>query len=188
MPAESPSRTPVPSLSELFLAFVTMSLYGFGGVLPWARRVLIEEKRWMTAEEFNEAFALCQFLPGANIVNFSIVYGSRLHGPAGAAVALLGLVGPPVAIVITLGALYARFGEIDALRRILEGLAAAAAGLIIGTVAKMAEPLLRGPLTPAPFMVAIVFVAVVVMKWPLLWVLLGLAPLSIAIAWWWMRR
>ncbi len=188
MSADSPARAAVPSLSELFLAFVWMSLHGFGGVLPWARRVLIEEKRWMTAEEFNEAFALCQFLPGPNIVNFSIVYGSRLHGPAGAVVAFLGLVGPPVAIVIALGALYARFGELEALRRILEGLAAAAAGLIIGTVAKMAEPLVRGPVGPAPFVVVVVFAAVVVMKWPLLWVLLGLAPVSIAIAWWWMRR
>lgn len=189
MPSESPAGAAgVPPLSELFLAFASMSLHGFGGVLPWARRVLIEEKRWMTAEEFNEAFALCQFLPGPNIVNFSIVYGSRLHGPTGALVAFLGLVGPPVAIVIALGAIYARYGEIDALRRILAGLAAAAAGLIIGTVAKMAEPLLRGPLSPAPFVAAVVFVAVVVMKWPLVWVLLGLAPVSVALAWWWTRR
>src|SRR3712207_4593762 len=86
-----------PSLSEVFLAFAWMSLHGFGGVLPWARRVLIEEKKWMTAEEFNEAFALCQFLPGPNIVNFSIVYGSRLHGAIGAIVAFVGLLGPPVA-------------------------------------------------------------------------------------------
>jgi chromate transporter len=189
MPSDSPAGAhAVPPLSELFLAFAWMSLHGFGGVLPWARRVLIEEKRWMTAEEFNEAFALCQFLPGPNIVNFSIVYGSRLHGPAGALVAFVGLVGPPVAIVIGLGALYAQYGEVDALRRILAGLAAAAAGLIIGTVAKMAEPLVRGKLGPAPFIVVVVFVAVVVMKWPLLWVLLGLAPASIAVAWWWMRR
>ena len=65
-----------------------MSVAGFGGVLPWARRAIVEERKWLTAEEFNEAFSFSQFLPGPNIVNFSVVFGSRLRGAAGAAVAL----------------------------------------------------------------------------------------------------
>jgi hypothetical protein len=98
-----------------------MSLHGFGGVLPWARRVIVEDKRWMTAQEFNEAFAVSQFLPGANVVNLAVVFGGRLHGAAGAAVALAGLLIPPVVIVLILGALYARFGDIVALQRVLGG-------------------------------------------------------------------
>ena len=86
-----------PTLSELFLAFVTVSVSGFGGALPWAQRMLVERKRWMTAEEFNEAFALSQFLPGPNVVNFSVVFGTRFAGTAGAAVALAGLMGPHIA-------------------------------------------------------------------------------------------
>ena len=72
--------SPIP---ELFRAFASMSLHGFGGVLPWARRAIVEEKRWMTPQEFNEAFAVAQFLPGANVVNLAIVFGGRLHGAAG---------------------------------------------------------------------------------------------------------
>ena len=53
-----------PSLSELFSAFVIVSISGFGGALPWARRMIVEQRHWMSAEEFNEAFALSQFLPG----------------------------------------------------------------------------------------------------------------------------
>ena len=68
-----------PSLSELFRAFVIVSISGFGGALPWARRMIVEQKGWMTAEEFNEAFALSQFLPGPNVVNFSVVFGSRFR-------------------------------------------------------------------------------------------------------------
>ncbi len=128
-----------PGLLELFRAFAGMSLAGFGGVLPWARRAVVEERKWMTAEEFNEAFAFSQLLPGPNIVNFSVIFGSRLRGPAGAAVALIGLMGPPLVIVIILAALYARYGDVGWMQRMLAGLAAAAAGLIVATVAKMGE-------------------------------------------------
>ena len=68
-----------PGLLELFVAFAKMSLAGFGGVLVWARRGIVDQHRWMTAEEFNETFALCHFLPGPNIVNLSVVFGSRFR-------------------------------------------------------------------------------------------------------------
>ena len=72
-----------PTLLELFLAFALISLCGFGGVLAWSRRMLVEKRQWMTAEEFNDAYALCQFLPGPNVVNLSVVFGQRIRGPAG---------------------------------------------------------------------------------------------------------
>jgi chromate transporter len=172
-----------PALAELFAAFFTMALHGFGGVLPWARRAIVEDKRWMSAQEFNEAFAVSQFLPGANVVNLAVVFGGRLHGAAGAAVALAGLLMPPVAIVLTLGALYARFGDIDALQRILAGVAAAAAGLLGAIVIKMAQPLWREG-APALLVAAAAFAAVGIMRWPLPYVLVVLAPLSIALAAW----
>ena len=79
-----------PSLAELFRAFAVVSISAFGGALPWARRMIVEQKRWMTTEEFNETFALSQFLPGPNVINFSVVFGARFGGPSGAAVALAG--------------------------------------------------------------------------------------------------
>src|SRR4051795_8596814 len=99
-----------PGLLALFVAFAKMSLAGFGGVLVWARRAIVEEHRWMTAEEFNETFALCHFLPGPNVVNLSVVFGARFRGPLGGMGAFAGLLGPPVVIVTVLAALYARFG------------------------------------------------------------------------------
>src|SRR5215468_10425027 len=177
---------PPPSILELFLSFFSMALHGFGGVLPWARRAIVEDKRWMTAEEFNEAFAVAQFLPGANVVNLAVVFGSRLHGAAGAAVALAGLLLPPMAIVLVLGALYSRFGDVDALQRVLGGLAAAAAGLIGAMVIKMGQPLLREG-APTLLIAALAFVGVGVMRYPLPVVLIVLAPISILFAAW-MRR
>src|SRR5512138_3035911 len=98
-----PSPTP-PGLLELFIAFAKMSLAGFGGVLIWARRGIVEQHRWMTADEFNETYALCHFLPGPNIVNLSVVFGSRFRGIPGGVAAFAGLVFPPMVIAIVLAA------------------------------------------------------------------------------------
>src|ERR1700752_1103013 len=174
--------TPVvspPPLAPLFRAFVVVSLSGFGGALPWARRMIVEQKRWMTTEEFNEAFALAQFLPGPNVVNFSVVFGSRFAGAPGAAVALAGLMGPPLIIVTVLAFLYARFGDIEMLSRILSGIAAAATGLLIAVVAKMAAPLFRKRWDWAPLIAIMAFIGVAILQWPLPWVFAGLAPVSV---------
>jgi len=172
-----------PSLAELFVAFATISMYGFGGVLAWSRRMMVEERRWLTPEQFNEAYALCAFLPGPNIVNFSVIFGSRVRGPLGGLTALAGLLGPPMLCIIAIGALYAHFGDLPALRRMLIGVAAAAAGLITATVAKMARPLFRHRAVVQPVIALITFAAIGVMHWPLPAVLMVLLPASIALQW-----
>lgn len=172
-----------PSLLELFNAFAIVSISGFGGALPWARRMIVERKRWMTAQEFAEVFALSQFLPGPNVINFSVVFGSRFGGAAGAAVALGGLLGPPLAIVMVLAVLYARFGDIEALSRILAGVTIAATGLLIAMVGKMAAPLFVKRWNSGPLIAIVAFIGVAIMQWPLPLVFLGLAPISIAFAW-----
>ena len=184
----APTTAAAPTLSELFRAFALVSVSGFGGALPWARRMVVEQRKWMTAEEFNETFSLSQFLPGPNLINFSVVYGSRFGGAAGAVVALAGLLGPPLVIVTILAALYARFGDIAVLTRILGGIASAAAGLIIANVAKMAEPLFRKRWNFAPFVAIAGFIAVALVQWPLPYVFAVLAPVSVALAWAWMPR
>jgi chromate transporter len=172
----------VPTVSDLFLGFFKIAVSGFGGVLAWARRVIVQERRWMTAEEFNELFALCQFLPGPNIVNFSMIYGSRIRGAPGAAAALLGLLGPPTVLMIVLGTLYSRYGALPQARGALSGLAAAAAGLLISTAVSMAEPLPRKGIAPVAIAGA-ALIGVGVLQWPLLAVLVVLVPVAIAMAW-----
>src|SRR5437899_10988801 len=134
-----PASTP-PGLSALFMAFAKISLAGFGGVLVWARRGIVEQHRWMTADEFNETYALCHFLPGPNIVNFSMVFGSRIRGIAGGVAAFDGFLAPPTAIITILSALYARYGEIDALRRILAGVFCSDVRLLFATLLPMLLP------------------------------------------------
>ena len=173
-----------PSLLTLFVAFAKMSLAGFGGVLVWARRGIVDQHKWMTADEFNETFALCHFLPGPNIVNLTFVFGSRLRGLPGAVAAFSGLVGPPALIMVVMGVLYQRYGEIDALRRILSGVACAAIGLMLAVVFRMMTPLLKRRDVIALLLMVAVFVAIGIVRLPLAAVLLVAIPISIAITWW----
>jgi chromate transporter len=195
MPPDSPSAAVTapdiptsspPSLTALFVAFAKMSLAGFGGVLVWARRGIVDQHKWMTAEEFNETFALCHFLPGPNIVNFTMVFGSRFRGIAGGIAAFCGLVGPPVVIMTILGVLYQRFGEIEVLRHILAGVSCAAVGLLIAVVFRMMMPLIKKRDVIGLALLAAVFVAIGLLRLPLPIVLLVAIPVSIAITF--MRR
>jgi chromate transporter len=186
IPELAPS-TP-PGLIALFVAFAKMSLAGFGGVLVWARRGIVDQHRWMTANEFNETFALCHFLPGPNVVNLSVVFGSRFRGIPGALAAFAGLLGPPVVIVTVLAALYARYGEIDALRRILAGISCAAVGLLISALFRMMMPLIERRDLIGLVILAAVFVAIGLLRLPLPAVLLVAIPLSVAIAFFIRRR
>ena len=177
-----------PGLFELFLAFAKMSLAGFGGVLVWARRSIVDQHRWMTAEEFNETFALCHFLPGPNIVNLSVVFGSRFRGIAGGLAAFAGLVGPPMVIATILAALYVRYGEIDALRRILAGVSCAAVGLLLAVVFKMMMPLIKKRDIVGLAILLATFIAIGLVRLPLQTVLLVAIPLSLAITYFMRRR
>src|SRR5258707_4295781 len=175
-----PASTP-PGLIALFVAFAKISLAGFGGVLVWARRGIVDQHRWMTADEFNETFALCHFLPGPNVVNLSVVFESRFRGIPGGLAAFAGLLGPPVVIVTVLAALYARYGEIDVLRRILAGVSCAAVGLLLSAVFRMMMPLIKRRDLVGVVVLASVFVAIGLLRLPLAAGLLVAIPLSISI-------
>ncbi len=170
-----------PSLPALFMAFAKMSLAGFGGVLVFARHAIVDQHRWMTAEEFNETFALCHFLPGPNIVNLSMVFGSRLRGIAGGVAAFAGLLLPPTLLMTVLAVIYAQFGELEVLRRVLAGVSCAAVGLLIAVVFRMMTPLLKSREIIRLLLMAAVFVAIGALRLPLQAVLLVAIPISIAV-------
>lgn len=180
--AERSGRVEVPSVGALFLGFLGLGLIGFGGVLPLARRMLVEQRRWMTAEAFTETLGLCQFLPGGNIINLSVAVGLEFRGAAGAVTALTGLMAAPTAIVITLGVFFERFRDDPHVRHLFAGLAAASAGLLVTTALKMLAPLRTRFF--GLVITGLCFAAVGWLRVPLLPTMLVLAPVSIAITWW----
>jgi chromate transporter len=166
--------------AQLFAAFFQSGITGFGGVLPMIRRIMVEERKWQSASEFNELFALCQFLPGANVVNLSVIFGACQCGLLGSVAALAGLLGVPIVIVLCMALLYDRFGNLPMVRHLMIGLAAGAAGLVLSTAVKIAIPL-RGSVT-AMLVCAACFVALGILRLPFLPSLAVLVPLSILLA------
>jgi chromate transporter len=176
----SPQQPGAPGLGGLFAGFFGIGIVGFGGVLPWARRMVVEQRGWMNAAEFNDLLALCQFLPGPNIVNMAVAIGDRYRGAAGSVACLAGLLAAPMAIVIALGSVYDRFGHLPMVSHAFGGLAAAASGLVISMAIKIAAPLRGKWLACAVATVA--FVAIALARLPLLPTMLVLAPVSIVLA------
>jgi chromate transporter len=171
----------IPTRMALFLTFLKIGAVGFGGVGPWARHVVVEERRWLTDREYAELLAFCQVLPGPNVGNVSVMIGDRFHGTVGSVACLVGLMTGPFAILFVVGLLYDRLAEVPAIQGAITGVAAAAAGLFIGMALRMAERLKLS--VAALAIVACAFVAVGLLRWPLTAVLLVLAPVSIAFAW-----
>jgi chromate transporter len=170
-----------PTVAELFTAFLALGLIGFGGVLPLARRMVVEQRRWLNAAEFTDLLGLCQFLPGGNIINMSVAIGLKFRGVAGAFAAILGLIAAPSAIVIALGVVYDRLQDDPQIHHLFAGLAAAAAGLMVAMAARTAL-LLRGrPVGMA--IAALCFLAVAILRLPLVPTMLVLAPLSVFATW-----
>ena len=178
MRAES---SPPLSHSALFTGFFQVGILGFGGVLPMARRMVVDERRWLSQVEFNELFSLCQSLPGANITNLAAALGMRHQGVSGAAAALAGLMAAPMVIIILLSDLYGRYGTLTPVRHGLAGLAAAAAGLLLGTAGKIALPVWKKRRNIA--LSALVLALVLALHLSLPVTMLLVLPLSLAISW-----
>jgi chromate transporter len=170
-----------PTVAQIFLTYLKIGLVGFGGVNAWARRVLVEERRWISEQEYAEVLGLGQVLPGPNALNVAIQLGERFRGGWGALAGALGLFSGPLALLAGLATLHDAYGELPLVKAVLGGTAAAAAGMILGTAAKITTKL-----RPAPPILAVGVAALVggaLLRLPLPFIVLGLAPFGILAAW-----
>ena len=211
IPAASPPYRIGPA--QLFLVFSSLALSGFGGVLPFAYRALVERHRWLSAKDFAGLLAIAQVMPGPTICNLTVMIGQRHAGFRGACAALAGIVAGPFCIVIALGAAWQRYGGLPSVRQALTGMSAVAIGLILATAVKMGLDLFRrdasahgapaqndaartdadvlppasaywtGPQLAQWLLCALAFTGVGLMRWPLAAVVAALAPFAIALSW-----
>jgi chromate transporter len=166
------------SLGALFTAFLKVSLCGFGGGLVWARRITVEQRQWISDEEFTETLSLCQFLPGPNVVGIAVCVGTKLRGSIGALAATSGFVLIPWVIGFPLGLLYLRYVHLALFQNILGGISAVAAGLLVAAGIKMLIPHRTRP--QVLVFAAFAFAGMAFTNLPLLVVLFGVTLLSIA--------
>jgi chromate transporter len=179
---DTSGNKPAPmTKGELFRCFLMMGVVSFGGVLPFARRALVEKQRWLSADEFNDGLSLGQILPGPNVVNLSIMIGARFHGPVGAFLAFAGLMAAPFVILMLLATLYGAYGQVPAVQHVINGTAAASAGLVVAVGYSMFARQIKSWRTTG--ISALSFATLGLLTWPLLLVLGVLAPISVFLAW-----
>ena len=185
MTDETHSLARPSSERELFVAFTLLALQGFGGVLAVAQQVLCEQKRWLSKEQFVEILAFGQVLPGPNVCNIALMVGDRFFGWRGAFAALAGMMTVPLVIVLAITVAYSHYASNPVVAGALTGMGAVAAGLIVGTALKLMSALRTNPMgiPVCAVLMASAFAAVAILRWPLVWVLLGLGTVACLLAW-----
>ena len=182
LPTSTPARplAQPQSCTDLFFSFSALALQGFGGVLAVAQRELVEKKRWYTKEGFVEDWAVAQILPGPNVINLGLMIGDRYFGLRGAVAAIAGMLFLPMMVVLPLAALFSGVSDVPAVQGALRGMGAVAAGLITATGLKLSDALrsnVMGQLACWLFS-AVTFVAVALLRLPLVWVILGVGGVA----------
>lgn len=186
-------KPPIPAeprgpqhLTELFQVFNSLTMLGVGGVLPFAQRILVEDKRWLRTDQFVEMLSLGQVLPGPNLINLALMVGQHFFGWRGAVVALAGMLAAPLVLIFIVAIAYASYAHAPLVAHALQGMSVVVAGMVIAMGIKLL-PAVRHHASNWLW-VALAFAGVGLLRINLLWVLLALGPLAVALAWLRIRR
>ena len=179
---QTPASAEPVSLWSLYKLFFVVGIFSFGGGLTaWFHREIVLVRKWMTDDEFFSGYSLAQVLPGVNSTNMAVYIGQHVRGAIGAVVALGALLTGPFFVVIAAAVAYHRLIEIPGFAAAMAGIATAAVGMIFRLGIASAKASWRH--VPSVLVLVATFVGVGLMQWPLILVVLVLAPLSIAVAW-----
>jgi len=171
------------SLFALYKVFFWIGVFSFGGgLVPWMQREIVTVRGWMKNEDFVPGIALAQVLPGVNSTNLAVFIGQHLRGLPGVVASLSGMLTGPFFIMLGATMIYHQILDIKPLQIAMTGVAAAAIGMILRTGVSAVHISVTSGIVSIVIMLA-VFVMIGVLKWPLLWVVAVMTPLSIAAAW-----
>lgn len=173
---------PPPSIAEIFSVFFRIGLLSFGGGLTgWVFREVVTLRNWMDEDDFMSGLAMSQILPGTNVSNLAIYVGHRLRGAGGVAAALVGLFVGPFFAVIGLASVYATLRELPFADAAMDGIAAAAIGMLLIIIGRGARRSAKSPVALAA--IAATFVAVALLHWSLPVTVVSVGIVSVAVVW-----
>jgi chromate transporter len=175
-----PTRETATHYAPPFFVFGRIGLTSFGGGLSgWLLREFVQDRRWLSHDEFMNGLAIAQALPGVNVSNMAIWIGYRLCGWSGAVAGLIGIILPPAAVIIVLGTLLSSLTGRPMVHLALEGATAAAIGLSLSMGITTARHVPHKPF--AVGILAATFVALGVLRLPLVHVLVIVGTISVAV-------
>lgn len=169
-----------PTRVELFLAFLKIGVSAFGGALPWVRRVIVEEKRWLSDRELTDILTVCQAVPGPNVVNTTVFIGTKFGGVRGALAAFVGLVGGPLALLLIINEIYHHFSHLAQVKSAMKGMSIVATAYLVTMALKMAKPFRTNAIALALCVVAALLSAL--LHWHMAFVLLAVGAVGIALS------
>ena len=169
-----------PTITELALVFLQIGVSSFGGALPWARRFLVEKRKWLSDKSFTEMLTIAQALPGPNIVNIAVYYGYRHRGIVGVAAGVAGLLIVPMLIVLALAQLYLAFAHVPQVKGAILGMTAAATGFMFSQAVKLSQPFIHNTL--AVGIACVTFAIGVLLHWPMPLLLFSCGAVSVFLA------
>jgi chromate transporter len=169
-----------PTLWELFYNFMMVGLLGFGGVMPWARQMMVDRRKWVDDTEFAELLTTGQFFPGPNIGNIGIIFGQRQRGVAGAFVSIFGLYLFPTIITVLAGFAYTKWWHVYAVQQVFGAVMPIATGLMLGTTLRLLKGMPRSVHTLSVFVITFVLMGLIALP---LWMVLAICiPLSLVLS------
>ena len=135
-----------PPLHRVFLSFLRLGLTAFGGpaMIPYIRRLAVEQKRWIDQGSFRDGLAFCQTIPGATAMQMSAYVGLRARGMAGAAVSFVGFGLPAFVLMMALSALYVRTHDLPTVVSAFEGLQAVIVAIVANATIMFGRSSLKG--------------------------------------------
>jgi chromate transporter len=183
-PVPGPTAAP-PGLGQLFTGMLMVALSAFGGGLSaWSQRIIVEQRRWMSNEEFLTGLTVARLFPGPNQINMAVYVGTFFRGLPGALAALAGMLLVPFTLLMAIGLLYFQFHTLPALDRVLAGVVAAAAGMALSMGFKILDEYGKDPV--ALLLAGVTFVLMTFFHVRLVPLVLVAGPL--AMVWYWPRR
>ena len=173
---------PRPSIFAIFSVFFRIGLFSFGGGLTgWVYREVVVVREWLSEDEFMSGLAMSQILPGTNISNLSIYIGQKLRGVLGAGAAIVGLLSGPFFAVIAVASAYGALKTLTFTEAAMDGVAAAAIGMLLVIIHRGARRTARNPAAFAALVST--FVCLGLLHWALPLVTAGVGSLSVLAAW-----
>jgi chromate transporter len=184
--SDGPSPVSAPdapvSLFALWRVFFWIGLFSFGGgLMPWIHREVVTARGWMKNEQFLVGLALSQILPGVNSTNMAVYVGQRSRGLVGATVAVVAMLTGPFLVMLLAAVTYRTILGVPWLHAAMAGVAAAAIGMLLRFGISSVQTICTGVV---PVLVALAtFLAIGILKWPLIPVVAVAVPVSVALAW-----
>nr|WP_321445881.1 chromate efflux transporter [uncultured Cohaesibacter sp.] len=174
-PRINPAISPQPSLSDANRVWWRIGLLSFGGPaaqIALMHRMIVEEKGWLSEQQFLNALSFCMMLPGPEAMQLATYSGWRLHGTLGGLMAGLAFVLPGAIVILALAAFYALVGQNPLAASLFMGIKAAVLIIVLEALLRVANKALDG--TAHWLIAGLAFVGIFFLQWPF--------PLIIALA------